>query len=256
MLRHIRHVSVVKAGNAPSEYEDGVAWDAAAGRAAIADGATETSFSGPWADVLVQAWVRGGEPRPLVAGLTGWLDPLARAWGHGVPKASLPWYAQAKADAGAAAAFVGLAVGQATATGRGRWRALAVGDSCVFQVRPVRHETVMLRAFPICDSRSFGRTPALVVTNRQAWPHMVRTARVARGGYRVGDSLVLVTDALGHYLLRAQERGEPAWGDLLGANSVEELECWIAGLRAGRKIRNDDVTALVMTFSDSAGAEP
>lgn len=250
MLRHVRHFSLVKAGNAPSEYEDGAAWDEAAGRAAVADGATETSFSGPWADALVQAWVRRGGPRPLVAGLPGWLDPLARAWSQGVPKAALPWYAQAKAEAGAAAAFLGLSVGRPAASGRGRWHALAVGDSCLFHLRPVRRETILLRAFPVCDSRGFGSTPALVPTNRRAWPHMLRAARVARGGYRAGDTLLLTTDALGHFLLSSHERGEPAWDGLLAWRSDEQLARWISDLRSERRIRNDDVTALVVTLSE------
>lgn len=256
MRRHIRHLSLVKAGNAAPDYEDAASWDDAARRVAVADGATETSFSGAWAEALVHAWTSRGGPRPLVAGLPGWLDPLARAWSQGVPKAALPWYAQAKAEAGAAAAFVGLSLGQSASNGRGRWHALAIGDSCLFQLRPVGDELVLLRAFPVCDSRAFGRSPSLVVTNRQAWPRVIRAARAARGGYRAGDAFILATDALAHFLLSAHERGDPAWSALLARSTGGDLGQWVADLRAERRIRNDDVTAVIVTLSEPGGPGP
>jgi hypothetical protein len=54
-----------KIGNAPEEYEDAL-WpeqltdtEGKLFRFAVADGATETSFSGMWADILVRAYGQG-----------------------------------------------------------------------------------------------------------------------------------------------------------------------------------------------------
>lgn len=63
--------SVPKRGSTVAECEDAFACDLARGRFALADGATEGYPSGPWAKMLVDAFVRleGGTtlPVPLVA---------------------------------------------------------------------------------------------------------------------------------------------------------------------------------------------
>ena len=127
-----------KAGNSPDEYEDAF-WlphDAHKQRTvyryAIADGATETSFSGLWARLLVEAH---GEGKIGIVSDQQILEPLQQRWTAVVCERPLPWYAEEKAQQGAFAAFLGLRL---TCPGRrspGRWRAMAMGDSCLFQLR-------------------------------------------------------------------------------------------------------------------------
>src|SRR5438270_10528537 len=87
-----------KEGNATEDYED-AAWpvrmdrDARVFRCAVADGATETSFSGEWARLLVRAYTRG-----WLSG-SGWDEGLATAqwaWREAVGDLPRAWYAEEK----------------------------------------------------------------------------------------------------------------------------------------------------------------
>src|SRR5690242_8121771 len=87
-----------KAGNSAAEYED-ACWPRESGdrsgvtHLAVADGATETSFSGLWARLLVKAYGRG-----LLAEAT-WdedLSKIRRVWQRAVGQKPLPWYAEEK----------------------------------------------------------------------------------------------------------------------------------------------------------------
>ena len=57
-------LSLPKRGHSADEFEDAFAFDPAAGRYAVADGASESSFAGLWARLLVEGFIR---PKP------GWL---------------------------------------------------------------------------------------------------------------------------------------------------------------------------------------
>src|SRR5262245_30341580 len=90
-----------KEGNAPEEYEDAFRSAPDRGRFAVADGATETSFSGRWAAALVTAFAAAppdwqADPDALAA----WLAPMQHACQAAVPWDRLPWYALEKAQAG------------------------------------------------------------------------------------------------------------------------------------------------------------
>lgn len=53
-----------KRGNAPEEYEDAAAADLPAGRFAVADGATESSFAREWAKILADGIGLSPGPAP------------------------------------------------------------------------------------------------------------------------------------------------------------------------------------------------
>ena len=129
-----------KAGNRTDEYEDAFWPLNTAKRAAkrkdtpvrfaVADGATETSFSGLWARRLVRAYGEG-----CLGGddWDGWLRRLQReqaAWYGEVLQKPLPWYAEDKVRDGAYAALLGLEL-----TAAGEWGGVAVGDCCLLQWR-------------------------------------------------------------------------------------------------------------------------
>src|SRR5262249_10571454 len=144
-----------KRGNAAEEYEDALAADPATGRFAIADGASESSFAAAWARLLAEGFVgAAGKPwRDL-----DWLDPPRRRWADEVDGLSLPWYAEMKREAGAFATLLGLALRPPREGRRGEWRALAVGDSCLFRTRGGR----LLKAFPVTASADFDNQPHLI----------------------------------------------------------------------------------------------
>jgi hypothetical protein len=227
---------VPKRGLTADEYEDAYYAPAAgqcgeSGRCfAVADGATETSFSQEWARLLVNAF---GDNRLRPRWLRSDLEVLSSAWRHELPL-GLPWYAQEKASRGAYAAFVGLILSPSH-----RFRSWAVGDTCLFHARRGK----LLRAFPLTRADEFSSRPALLSTSISETENLPPVQRVT-GRWQTGDEFYLASDALAHWLLRQDEAGQRPWNDLrdLATEELPDFSSWIAGLRHGRGLRNDDVT--------------
>lgn len=242
MLLDIREFRLPKAGNSLEEYEDALACDLRAGRFAIADGATESSFAGLWARELVEGYV-ASPPPGSPWGLRRWLEPLQRQWHAAINWDQLLWYAEAKARAGAFASLLGLELEPA-----GRWRALAVGDSCLFQVRG----RDLVLAFPLERAEEFGNRPLLLSSNRANNRRVWREVRTTAGDGHPGDLLLLATDALAHWLFSQHEVGERPWEMLREIEGQREFEGLITRIRQTGQIRNDDVTLLLVPLRPPA----
>ena len=227
--------SCQKAGNARSEYED--AWAIRGSdsptrcRVAIADGATESSFSALWAALLVESFVRGRAHGPEFFDRLG---AIRRLWRRKIRGRQLPWYAAEKARRGAYAAFVGASL---SAVNRG-WRAVAIGDCCLLHVSG---NGELMEAFPLTRSEEFGSSPFLVGSVKKADDDPLPYVRVSEGLLQPDDVLFFASDALAAWLLRRAERGEPAWGEVEGIRTQEEFEAVVARAREDGT-RNDDMT--------------
>ena len=209
-------------------------------RCAVADGASESSFSGLWAELLVRAHAAGClRARRFREDLL----PLRAEWRRQVSARPLPWYAEAKVAEGAFAAFVGLAVGVRAA--RPWWQATALGDSCLFHVRADR----LLCAFPVTTSRAFRRRPVLLATNPRGHEAGIRRTG---GTWEVDDVFLLMTDALAAWFLQAHERGANPWREVLDLDTRDgpSFREWVASLRAQRALRNDDVALIRAQVAD------
>jgi hypothetical protein len=242
-----------KAGNSAEEYEDAcwpadsAEWCAGSFHCAVADGATETSFSGLWAHLLVEAWGRRelGERRLLAR-----LPALGRAWRAEVDSRPLPWYAEEKVQSGAFSSLLGVSVtAHPDGVPGGRWRALAVGDTCLFHVGG----DGLRRAFPLERSEQFDNRPHLLSSNPGANGMMEERLRRARGRWVPGDTILCMTDALAQWFLESVERCEMPWNAVqtLGDEGHQQsFDDWIGILRQKRLLRNDDVTLLVVTLCE------
>ena len=218
-----------KAGNAAQEYEDAYAVEAAALRFAVADGASETSFAKQWAEMLVDRFVH--EP-PAPAGLREWIAPMQAAWaGANQPKATA-WYAEEKARDGAFSSLLGLAIDH------GRWRAMAIGDSCLFVVRSGK----ILRAFPLDKAEQFSNRPVLLSSVARANQRVWDEVRSDEGELQGRDQLLLMTDALAQWFLVEAEMGRRPWAALAKATTQEAFSAFVDLLRSGGALRNDDTT--------------
>jgi hypothetical protein len=216
-----------KRGHTADEFEDAFALDAAAGRFAVADGASESSFAGLWARLLVDGFVR---PAP------GWLEAARRSWAAHVDGQPLPWYAEAKRDAGAFATLLGLTLID------GRWHALAVGDACLFQVRGDE----LIAAFPLRRSTEFGNRPRLLGSRPPGAGDDERHDE-GRGDWQAGDRFLLMTDALAQWFLRRHEAGDRPWQELSRlAEATAEFAAWVEDRRRQDGLHNDDVTLVVI----------
>lgn len=230
-----------KAGNQPDEYEDAFAPDIQAGQTttvtdqadflcAVADGATETSFSGLWAQSLAGAFAA----QRLERITSNTIRDLAREWSAEIAERTrakpLPWYAEEKRQKGAFATLTGLHL-----RSDGWWTALCVGDSCLFHLRP----GVWIKSFPYSQPSQFNNSPPLWSTNIAQ--NVCITPKRTRGKWKPGDYFLLMTDALAHYFLANEQIREQIHHGLDQA-VFEEL---IQAARHDKLCKNDDVTLLI-----------
>jgi hypothetical protein len=223
------------------ECEDAAAGNPTTGRFAVADGAAESFNPALWARLLVEEFVATGMGPDWQARLRA----LQARWFQtalppGEDPANLPWYQEAQFREGAFATILGLML-QADGDSSCDWHALAVGDSCLFQVRDGK----LLEAFPVARAADFGNTPWLI-GSRTKPPRIKRR----HGKGQPGDRFWLMTDALAAWFLRGTEAGERPWERLQKLERRSDVKKafreWIAGLRGQRWIRDDDVTLVAV----------
>lgn len=226
--------SVPKAGNTDAQNEDAVVVAPKLRRAAVADGASEGWQSGPWAKVVATAYAKS-PPQP-----TTFLDWLLATRGLAPKTESKSWYAEEKQAVGAFATLAGVAFEEAKDGGI-KWRAVAVGDSCLFQVRRAK----LLARFPLETAAEFSNRPRLIGTAADAADE---DPRWFAGRAELGDVFYLLTDAVAEWFLRTREANGRPWEELdqVTASSLPPpaFAFWIKSLRDAKAIRNDDCTAL------------
>jgi hypothetical protein len=247
----VREFHLPKAGSSAGEYEDAFDHDEQAKRLAIADGASDAFESRLWAQTLVQMFVRQ-PPMPNFNGILDWLTAPIKLWKEGINWEKLPWYSAEKARRGAFSTLLGLYVGRnelpSTLSAQEpdccRWTAVAVGDTCLFQVR----EDQLLVSFPLQIAADFGTTPALISTRLDYTQRSLEALQVLEGDCRSGDVLIIGTDSFSAWFLSRRELGEHPWLRLSQLDYEEEFRGLIDHARAEGQMRNDDVTLLILDF--------
>lgn len=235
-----RGFSVPKAGKAEAENEDAFEIDLARGAVAVADGATDSSFSKAWARFLVDTFALWPlEPAADARSLADWLGRPQALWRKMLEGRPLPWHAQHKVAQGAFAAFVAVEVREDGDDVY--WSALAVGDCCLFLVEEGR----LAYAFPIDDPAEFGTTPFLLGTNPEANRRVEDHLKQAAGRTRRGARLLVMSDAVAHWFLASARAGERPWETLDEVADEPAFAALVARLRESKALRNDDATVVI-----------
>jgi len=227
---HWRSFLVAKDGHAADECEDAVAGDPAAGRFAVADGASESFAAGEWARLLVDAFVGKGPSRD-------WLTGPRADWQAAVAGQAVSWYAEEKLSAGGHATFLGLTA--RPGSDGFEWEAVAVGDACLFHVVG----GACLASFPLDHPAAFTSSPTLI-SSRAGTPSW----KVTRGVLQPGESLLLATDALAQCLLESAEQRAFAGAGFLTLEHEDDFALWVAAARSAATLRNDDVALGIVEF--------
>lgn len=207
---------------------------------AVSDGAGTFGFSREWSEVMV-SWAVEHPPDDFsVDGVRAWfknsLSTLYEEWVKKIPPYDdLPWYGQNSFQEGSAATLLLLRLSG------GRYQALAIGDSCLFHIRDQK----LVNAFPIQRSEDFDSFPSLIHTSR-GLPIAEHALRFLEGEYQAEDLFLLATDAISAWLLREHESESPAWEQLLELHDDQDLIRLVHDLLAQKKMRNDDVTLLIV----------
>jgi len=232
-----RTCTVPRAGGEADDYEDAAAVEATDWPvcAAVADGATESVFARAWAERLVREIV---EARATTAEAVR----EAIAEGQVVWQASArersrdrPWYVAAKATEGAFATVLGLSL-----HADGRWRAVSVGDCCLFHVR----DDALVHPWPVESADDFTNRPPLVPSRSD---RRVPAPEMTDGPWRPGDRFLLATDAVAAWLLRTEDAAARHWDS-------ESFRAAVDTARDDGALRNDDATLLVLDSASSPQA--
>lgn len=282
---------VPKAGSSPAECEDAFACAPEAGLCALADGATDSAFQALWARLLTAAFVRqppeSWSEEGVALWLHEWLPAVQDEWHAAIDWAALPWHGLNKAtQTGALATFLGLYVAeraQSAGSAQGaprRWHALAVGDCNLVRVDAAGRIT---DCAPWCSAADFDSHPSALSSIRRepaGVAAVLRRLHLMTGELARGDRLLLATDALAASLLDNREgagngSGEPMLASLLALldradnaapdaehpspttehlslNTGHSFSGWVETQRRTRRMRNDDVTLLVVGHSADA----
>lgn len=247
----LAHFSLPKLGNDSGDYEDAFSPKGYSGglnlSVAIADGATESSFASEWARMLARAFAK--EPLMSIDLLKTRTEDLSRRWHSVVTRKPLQWYAEEKIRSGAFSTLLGAQIATASngsSLDGGRWSAIAIGDSCLFQVR----QDKLLTSFPLQKSIEFGNSPTLLSSNLSRNSEVWGRVKEISSRWELGDLFFLATDALASWFLSQHEQDQKPWHILLNVcnapNSEQSFKIWADDLRINAKMKNDDVTLLLL----------
>jgi hypothetical protein len=240
----IHHFWIPKDGNSEAEYEDACANNPQAGRFALADGATESSFAKEWAKILTKgfadeedwgqffqqprSWWEWRSQMPKY--WSQWLEAMRRRWQEHLQQrqsergGTWPWFVENRIREGALATFCGLVLlpdiakpeqscRQCKDSDRSATRhyfCLAVGDACLFQVRDDR----LVFCFPVQKAVDFNNTPPLVCSQSRPPARPTAPLRWCVRRWNEGDIFLLMTDALARWFLSDYESGAQPWQEI------------------------------------------
>jgi hypothetical protein len=260
MLAQISTFWVPKRGSSLQEYED-ASWVGPTGvdtgevrqralTAAVADGATESLLAGRWAGRLVEvfgstrraACTKAGFVAAYREAVSGWdeevLQYTTERQDRGAP---IHWYEEPGLAKGAHATILVVEFNDGRGGRPPRWKAVALGDSCLFQVR----DESLYASFPLSDAASFSYHPPLLASRGASDEVLHRHMKTRANDWERGDSFYLATDAIAAWFLRANEIGGRPWEALRDMDTVDaELDFagWVDERRDLGEMHNDDTT--------------
>lgn len=247
MKLSVRHMSAPKRGEKPEDCDDRFGWamhDAGRMACAVADGATEATFAGLWAETLVQTFT--GRPRELGSTwnetMELWLAEAQTRWQAQIPWHRLPWHGKEKTKRGSLATVLGVILEREPCGASFAWRAVSIGDCCAFITG---QEDTLLTALPIADAWAFGNHPDLVSSNAERNDGIAARATLHSGSLHPGQRMILTTDAAAQWLLLKELQDDSRWEEVrtLDSNSFPE---WVCRARDLEGMKNDDVTIAVI----------
>lgn len=212
---------------------------------AIADGASSSLYPRTWADILVKKFCEysGNSIQEIYKNWQQWLKPLQHEWFQYYQAiqqdATVEWYRKATQNKNfGSSTFVGLKLHTPDQGGNTYWECLAIGDSCLFQVKANSKEII---PFPMTRYEDFSSVTDAVHSLSQ---YKSPPPLFCNGYYDKNDIFLLATDALAEWILKDLESQGKRWVKLLTLSDQEEFAKLIENLRSDKLIENDDTTFL------------
>ena len=213
------------------------------GRYAIADGATRSFFPKEWATLLVEHFCKNTDLPLTERNWQDWIDPIRQKWykqiEKTVKKRNLFYLTNSfNVKESALSTFIGLKFNK----DNGEWRAMIVGDSCLFHIRGPRFKSYLVGKSADFTNRS--EVFASFAKDNYSKP-------LFEGGQAKPDDIfILATDALAKWMLEHQEteKLKEARNRLEQIKTNAEFCKFINHARMDEDIRlvNDDVTLIII----------
>lgn len=243
MQYYSKGYSVPKRGVDKDENEDAFKYSSK-GWLAIADGATESSYSKEWAWLLVRAFGRLSRIRNCPLEPERYrqiLETLQKEWHGQVPWERLNWLYKDKAQKGAFTTFLGVRIHE------GVWEAMGVGDSNLFIVDA---DGMLVKSCPARSSKEFGISPFLVPSiPGKCVDKALEVMWYETGVLKPDEWMLLTTDAVAAYLLKTHEDNLPQFSDLKAIQTSSAFADWVEASRSAG-MRNDDSTMVLFHEKD------
>lgn len=244
-----------KLGNEPNEYEDSFYYNLAKRKFAIADGVSESCFAKLWADLLTKHFVESNislfsveefSCKNIVKVLQSFVLSAQKEWNQKINWKDLPWYVEEKTRKGAFATFLGLELKiDYYKEDQYLWRAVAIGDCCLFQINGKQ----LITSFPIFNSTQFSNTPPMISSKLSFDAYECKICAM-EGIVEANEKIILATDAIAKWILQRIEANQWTWRKkvlLCG----KKLRFLLDELIQNNKMRNDDITLAVVFFRSS-----
>lgn len=219
-------------------------------RVVVADGASESLLAGRWAKRLSSTFGMAACPtrtrRGFVAAyrvaIAEWTRELAEYMAEREARnAPIQWFEEPGLEKGAHAAIIVIDFLEGRGETPPRWQAVAVGDSCLFQVR----DESLHASFPMKDEYAFSYQPPLLSSRGGEDAIVSRHVNLSSGTWRHDDSFYVVTDALAAWFLRNAHAGGRPWVPLRDLNTSDfdiDFGAWVNTQRDSGNLHDDDTT--------------
>jgi len=224
-------------------------------RYAIADGASTAYLSGLWATTLVYGF--GLYEEEITK--SNFLDLLQTTiidekWNseledyktkremQGKP---LSWFDEMALQNGAASTLLEISIPLDNQL-INQFSAIAIGDSCLFQIR----SNDLITKFPLTNSGDFNNSPILISSVQKRNVNLPENiAYIENQSINPDDQIFLMTDALASWFLQEHEKEGKPW-NIICENAIDQssFENWIDELRENKTMRNDDVTLMILNI--------
>ena len=248
MIPRIKSLWLPKKGYLQDECEDSILVHPSHSRHvdkykfAIADGATESSFSKEWASLLTGSIQNKKDIN--VPFLLNALPYLQALWKEKVFSRPLPYYAEAKALQGAFSTLLTLQINIKHLN----YKCIAVGDCCLFHMR----DSELIKCFPFMESKEFGNNPFLISSINSQNLGLKDFIKEVEGYFLKGDQFILMSDAIACWFFTKIEQNEKPWETInnLFADKIHYIDNfinWLDEQREARAIKNDD-TSIISIF--------
>ncbi|MCG9132821.1 protein phosphatase 2C domain-containing protein [Candidatus Poribacteria bacterium] len=247
-----------KKGETTADCQDARKHNESVGRYAVADGATLSFFPRQWAKLLVKRFCY---PDGLSLSFEeenweAWIEPIQQEWLEWVSQTVQETKAYMLVDRlskleSALSTFIGIEFN----VDKGEWKALIIGDSCLFHQNDSEFKSYLLDGLSDFQYRpkSFA---SFEKDNPVGGPPEVKSDKALPG-----DLFILATDALAKWIVQHKETGkdtlEKALDQLKQIETNDQFNQFVNIARDQEDIRlvNDDVTLMLISVEESQSPE-